>query len=251
MRLKCIGCDALARLIYLNAAYSVNIIDVSIFRLGLHTTPKELNKILQKEIDSVDSKRYDAIVLAYGLCGRSTEGLTARDIPLIIPRAHDCITIFLGGRDKYMQQQESCPGTYWYALDYVQRLDSTGGYVALGAGWTNTGTDIQSVYAEYVEKYGQDNADYLMEVMGAWQQHYQRAVYIDMGIGDGSQVEQMAKDEAVRRGWNFERIAGDMILIKRLFEGDWDETDFLRVNPGESIQMSMGEDIIRAIPAKR
>jgi len=40
--------------------------------------------------------------------------------------------------------------------------------------------DLQNVYAQYIQKYGQDNADYLMEVMGAWQQHYQRAAYVDL-----------------------------------------------------------------------
>ena len=102
---------------------------------------------------------------------------------------------------------------------------------------------MNDVYDEYVRKYGQDNADYLMEVMGAWQKHYKRAAYIEMGIGDGTEVEDKAKAEAERRGWVFDRVAGDMVLIRRLVEGDW-EDDFLIVRPGEQVKMTYDEGVI-------
>ena len=38
----------------------------------------------------------EAIVLAYGLCGRGTAGLRPLRHKLVIPRAHDCITVFMG-----------------------------------------------------------------------------------------------------------------------------------------------------------
>ena len=127
--------------------------------------------------------------MAYGLCGQATAGLTAKDVPVVVPRAHDCITIFLGGRERYNAEFEKQPGTYWYALDYMERDDGTGGSVGLGSGVGGG----QAVYEEYVEKYGKENADYLMEVMGAWQSHYKRAAFIDMGVGDGSKIERMAR----------------------------------------------------------
>jgi hypothetical protein len=104
-------------------------------------------------------------------------------------------------------------------------------------------TDINAVYEEYVEKYGEDNADYLMEVMGAWKDHYKRAVFIDMGVGDGSAVEAEAQGEADRRGWTFERMAGDIVLIRRLLAGDW-ERDFLVLEPGQQITMTYDAQII-------
>jgi len=82
-----------------------------------------------------------------------------------------------------------------------------------------------------------------MEVMGAWQKHYKRAAYIAMGIGDGSEVEAKARAEAERRGWVFDRVAGDMVLIRRLVEGDW-ENDFLIVQPGEQVKMTYDEGVI-------
>jgi hypothetical protein len=115
--------------------------------------------------------------------------------------------------------------------------DSTG--LALGAG----SGDIEAVYEEYVQKYGKDNADYLMEVMGAWQSHYQRAAFIDMGVGDGSRVEAQARSDAARRGWAFQRVPGDLVLIRRLLFGDWAE-DFLVLQPGERLAMTYDDEVI-------
>lgn len=244
MRIKCLGCDALARMIYLSAAQSPHIVDVSLFRLGLHRQPNDLQSRLQAEIDSAVGQNYDAVVMAYGLCGKATHGLTARDIPVVVPRAHDCITLFLGGRERYNDQHQNNPGTYWYVSDYIERGSMNGEKAVLGAAMDN-GESIEDVYDDYVAKYGKDNADYLMEVMGAWQSHYKRAVYIDMGVGHSEAVENQAREEATRRNWAFERMAGDLVLIRRLLFGDW-EHDFLVLQPGQRLAMTYNDDIICA-----
>lgn len=244
MRLKCIACDVLARPVYLSAAHSPHIVDVTLERFGLHLHPAELQRKLQAQIDSVGEEDiYDALVLAYGLCGKATEGLRGGEIPLVIPRAHDCITLFLGDRARYEDEFKACPGTYWYVQDYIQRGESEDIPLSIGA---NTIVDEAVVYADYVEKYGKDNADYLLEVMGAWQDHYERAAYIDMGVGEGKDVAQKARRDAEKNGWRFERLTGDLILIRRLLNGDWDEEDFLVLQPGQRIEMVGGEEVIRA-----
>ncbi len=108
---------------------------------------------------------------------------------------------------------------------------ATGAALSMGVG---SDTDLAAVYDEYVQKYGKDNADYLMEVMGAWQQHYRRAAFIDMGVADGAAVEARAQAEAARRGWTYDRLTGDLVLIRRLLQGDWEE-DFLLVPPGQQV----------------
>jgi hypothetical protein len=99
-----------------------------------------------------------------------------------------------------------------------------------------------------VEKYGKEKADYLMEVMGAWQSHYQRAVFIDLGIGDSTAVETQAQSEATQRGWAFERVAGDLVLIRRLLVGDWEE-DFLLLQPGQKITTVYNDDVVGCVQA--
>jgi hypothetical protein len=240
MKLKCLACDALARIVYLCAAQSPHVVDVELFQLGLHNTPADLRARLQGRIDAASGQGYDAVALAYGLCGQATAGLTAGGVPLVVPRAHDCITLFLGDRQRYQDEFQNHPGTYWYTQDYVERKDGASTALSLGSGLD---TDINAVYDEYVEKYGEDNANYLMEVMGAWQSHYKRAAFIDMGIGDSTPVEAVAQREATRRGWIYERVSGDLVLIRRLLAGDWDG-DFLRLEPGQQITMTYDDNVI-------
>ena len=243
MRLKTLTCEALARPVYWFAAQSPHIVDVELYRYGLHAKPDDLRARLQAQIDSVDAK-YDAIVLVYGLCGKATAGLTARNIPIVIPRAHDCITLFLGSRARYTDQFENKPGTYWYVQDYIERDDGTGASLSVS---TDPNNLMSATYEEYVSKYGEDNAAYLMEVMGAWQQHYQRAAYIDLGIGDGAAVQAKAEADAARRGWTFERLAGDTAIIRKLLWGEWSPNDFLTIRPGQTIQMSYDEHVVQAV----
>lgn len=231
MRLKCLTCEALARLVYLCAARSKHVIDVELFRLGLHQEPDDLRARLQERINDVAGEDYDAILLAYGLCGKATAGLVAPQIPLVIPRAHDCITLFLGDRQRYASEFSDNPGTYWYAMDYAQRSNGT---VSMGV---DAEEQTKETYDEYVAKYGKENATYLMEVMGAWKSHYNRAVFIDMGVGDATEVEAKTRADAAERGWTFERMAGDMVLIRRLLEGDW-HNEFACIPPGERVVMT-------------
>jgi hypothetical protein len=155
-RYLALTCEALARCVYAAAAESVPTVTVQLYRQGLHNTPKSLHVVLQEAIDSVPPGQYDAILLVYGLCGNSTVGLTARHTPLVMTRAHDCITLYLGSRERYGQEFDAYPGTYWYSLDFMERGEP-GSYAGLGA--TNLGL-LDEVYDDYVQKYGQDNADY-------------------------------------------------------------------------------------------
>ncbi len=241
MRLKCLGCEVLARELYFCAARSPHVVDIELFQQGLHDDPPGLQRKLQTHIDATIRQEYDAIVLAYALCGKATEGLKAKGVQLVIPRAHDCITLFLGSRERYQREFDGHPGTYWFANDYVERGRRAGSTLTMGSAGPNT--DTQGLYEQYVAKYGRDNADYLIEVMGAWSKHYNRAVFVDMGVGDATHAEQIARENAERRGWTFERIAGHLVLIRRLLEADW-EKDFLVLQPGEEVAISYDEQVI-------
>lgn len=243
MRLKCIACDVLARPVYLAAARSPHSVDVELKPFGLHLHPKNLLQTLQAELDQAGaSGLYDAVALAYGLCGNAANGLRAAGIPLVMPRAHDCITLFLGSRERYAQEFQTCPGTYWYVQDFVARSQDTS--VPLSIGGMTSG-DVDAVYAEYVEKYGRDNADYLMDAMKEWQAHYERAGYVDTGLGQEDEAVRRAQADAWQNGWRFERLAGDLTLIKRLLEGDWNE-DFLVLEPDQEVRATGDERIITA-----
>ena len=97
-------------------------------------------------------------------------------------------------------------------------------------------------------KYGEDNADYLMEVLGAWQVHYGRAAFVSMGVADEAASEAVAREQAERRGWAFERVEGNMILVRRLIDGDWGD-DMLTLQPGQRLAMSWDDEVVKAVAA--
>ncbi|MHB0875648.1 MAG: DUF1638 domain-containing protein [Anaerolineae bacterium] len=242
MRLRAIACEVLARPLYAAAVLSPHVVDFDLIDRGLHHDPDLLRAALQAKIDEVNGERYDAVALGYALCSNSTAGLVARGVPVVMPRAHDCITLYLGSRQAYAEEFNGNPGTYYYTADYTERMLTDG--VALGA---ITDSAIQKSYEEYVAKYGEENARYLMEVMGGWREHYKRAAFIAMGVGSDDYAAGKACEDADKNGWEFERLRGDARLLHKLLHGEWDE-EFLRVPPGEAIGVTYDEDIVRACP---
>ncbi len=250
LRLHAIGCEVLARPLSVCAARSPHVVDVSFLRRGLHDTPATLRGQLQAEIDAggAADPPYDATVLVYGLCGGATAGIAAAGIPLVVPRAHDCITIFLGSRERYERESAAHPGTYWYAGDDADRSaagrdDAALGLLGIGA---SSDAELRAVHAAYVERFGRDNADYLMEAMGAWRARYERAAFVDLGLDGSAEAERRAREEAASRGWRFERLAGELVLLRRLLAADWAD-DFLVLQPGQRLAMAYDADVVRAV----
>ncbi len=239
-------CTALARSVYAAAAASPQAITVTLLQQGLHNRPKNLRAILQEHIDALPAGQYDAVLLAYGLCGAATAGLTTRHTPLVLPRAHDCITLYLGSRARYQAEFEKHPGTYWYSVDYMERQDPASS-VGLGAAGIEAS---EAEYEKYVAKFGVETADLLIEELRRWSQHYTRAAFIDTGLGDPEPFEQQARQKAAREGWVFERVAGDRRLMNMLLAGDWPTDEFLVVPPGCTVHQAADERIVRALPAE-
>ena len=102
-KLKFIGCEIIYREACYLAATSAHRVDVQFLRKGLHDLETlTMRDLVQKAIDAVvETDGYEAILLGYARCNDGLVGVKARKIPLIIPRAHDCITFFFGSRAAY------------------------------------------------------------------------------------------------------------------------------------------------------
>ncbi len=198
MRLKLIACEILYREVCAAVARSTNQIDVEFLPKGLHDIGQEgMSRRLQEVLAAVDEARYEAVLFGYGLCSNGLVGLAARSIPLVIPRAHDCITLFLGGKDRYQEYFEGHPGVYFQTSGWIERGDSTQQRnpqsIAEKSGM------LQS-YDEMVAKYGEDNAKYLYGLLGDMTRNYRGIAFVEMGIEPDDRFERHAPPRGGRAG---------------------------------------------------
>ncbi len=235
-----VGCAVLQRELYLSASRSNNIINIKILPQGLHDVGEcKMSGALQTAINELPVDDCDGILLAYGLCNNGIRGLKAR-VPLVAPRAHDCITLLMGSKEKYKQHFNNNPGTYYRSIGWAEQDKSH-----LNNPDSTTTQLGMSTYEEYVEKYGEEDAEYLMETMGDWLKHYSKMAYIDTQTLSIDPHQAKAIEEAKKRGWQFESIQGNVNLLSRMMAGDWREEDFLVIPPGQSILPSHDDKIIK------
>lgn len=244
MRLKLIACEILYREFCAAIAESPNRVDVEFLPKGLHDmgqTP--MQRRLDEALQAVDDSFYDAVLLGYGLCSNGVLGLTARSCPLVIPRAHDCITLFLGSKERYLEHFEKSPGVYYKTSGWIERGD---GLEQLSGSSIQEKSGMSWTYEELVERYGEDNARFLSERLGDLTRNYAGLTFIEMGIEPDDRFERDTRELAAEQGWKYEKLTGDMVLIRQLLDGPWDEDRFLVVEPGSSVAASFDEMIVKA-----
>ncbi len=167
-------------------------------------------------------KPYDAILLGYGLCSNGIVGLTGT-IPVVVARGHDCITLLLGSRKRYRDYFDAHKGVYWYSVGWIENAPMP------------SRQRYEQLLAEYTEKYGPDNAQYLIEVEQTWIKEYKRAAFIDWRLPGTDEAKDYTKQCAASLNWEYDELEGDSRLFQRLLDGDWSEDDFLTVPPGHVI----------------
>ncbi len=251
-KFKFIGCEIIYREACLLAARSPDRVDVEFLRKGLHDleTADMVAKV-QETVDAVDPDEYEAILLGYARCNDGLVGVQAREIPLVIPRAHDCITLFFGSRNAYRAYHDAHPGTYFLTTGWSERNLGEGAedrsMPAYGRSGVMARLGLTDSYEELVAKYGCENAEYIIESVGGWEKAYTDLLYIEMGVCDEAPFIEQARERAAEKGWTFSRREGDWSLLERLFAGDWDE-DFVIVPPGGVIEARNDKRVLGVKP---
>ncbi|MEJ2597779.1 MAG: DUF1638 domain-containing protein [Anaerolineales bacterium] len=172
---------------------------VSFMDYGLHRVPVNLTWTVQGAIDSVEEP--SLIVLGYGLCGNGLNGIKSGQHTLLVPRADDCIAILLGSHKDYIREFEAIPGTYY-----------------LSKGWLESGSNPLQEYQEYVQKYGEESAQWVMDQQ---YQHYERLVLVAHNQEDLEKYRPQALEVAKyceRWGMRYEEILGSEIYVQRLVD---------------------------------
>ena len=247
MRFRLISCEIFAREMCDAVVRSPHRVDIEFLPNGLHDIGAEgMLARLQEAVDRCEGAAYDAILLGYGLCNNGIVGLFSRSHQVVVPRAHDCITLFFGSRERYLEYFHSRPGTYFMTSGWLERGRDAGELTQLSI-QHRMGMDLS--YEELVARYGEDNAAYLRETLCDTLRNYGRLTYIHMGIEPDDRFERESRALAAERGWTFEAVDGDMGLIRRMLAGRWDEADFLVVPPGWQVRAAHDGAILRAEPA--
>lgn len=230
-----VACRVLEAEIGAVAADARHIVRREWFDIGLHDRPERLRGNLTAAIARAEAdSSVEQVVLAYGLCGLALVGLAPRRCTLVVPRAHDCLTLFLGDRERYAETMRREPGTYWYS-----------------PGWNREkrvpGPDREATLRkEYTARFGAEQAESLLEAERGTFAHHTCAGYTDLGLPGDDAHRRYAEACARSMGWRFEHHRGDPALLRALLHGPWDAGRFLVVTPGEQIEHSVDAAIVRA-----
>jgi hypothetical protein len=246
MKLKLISCEVFYREMCSVVARSPHQVDAEFLPKGLHDVGSaKMRQRLQDAIDQAGATDYEAVLLGYALCNNGIHKLEARRRPLVVPRAHDCIAIFFGSRKRYADYFVENPGTYYRTTDWIERRENLDELKQISI-MRQAGLD--NSFGELVEKYGEDNALYIYEQLYQNTRHYNQLTFIEMGVEPDGSFEQQAREEAKERDWTFEKEPGDINLLQRLVNGDWDGDDFLVVEPSHRIMAKYHEGVIESEP---
>lgn len=190
----------------------------------LHNTPKKLTATLQAHIDTIAEP--SNIIVGYGLCGNALVGVKAGVHRLIIPRTHDCVAIFLGSHQRYVQRFFASPNTYY-----------------LTKGWIDARDEPLSDYHDLVKEFDEDSADYIFDMK---YKHYRKVCLV--GFSQQELDEYRGRARAVADfmdkrfgGVVLEETLGSTALIETLVgmpARDSDE-EFVVIAPGGEITMDM------------
>ena len=133
----------------------------------------------------------------------------------------------LGSRKRYQDYFDSHRGVYWYSPGWIED------------GKQPSKERFEETLREYTEKYGADNAAYLMEMQEGWMKEYSWATYVDWDLPGTEEYKQYTRRCAEFLKWNYDEVPGDPGLLQRMLDGQWDPEEFLIVSPGQSIAQDL------------
>ncbi|EGW36539.1 DUF1638 domain-containing protein [Desulfosporosinus sp. OT] len=181
---------------------------------GLHNFPAQLKERIQQEIDQISG--VENILLLFGYCGNSIEGLIAAQARLVVPKVEDCISLLLGGNQTRLAFSRETPAFY------------------LTDGWLRYEKNIYWEYEQCLKKYGEAKSLRIFRAMFA---HYSNLNFIDTGSYDLKSVMNKTAEWAGKLNLKQGIVPGTLRLITKAFKEEWDE-DFLIVPPGVPLHIN-------------
>jgi hypothetical protein len=209
--------------------------------MGLHDHPAGLREAVQAEIDRLERQPgVERILLAYARCGEGLAGIVAGRAPLVIPRADDCVTLFLGGGEAAREFRRKHPDWYFASPGWARggRLPGPG-----------RERELRELYRE---RYDDDEevVDELLEADRETFQHYTTlgCLRTSRDPSDETALREACQECAAAMGWKLETMPGQTGQLRALLEGPWPDDRFLTVHPGQKIIPANDERVLTTAP---
>ncbi|WP_413831462.1 DUF1638 domain-containing protein [Desulfobacula sp.] len=220
-------------------------IEYKFLEAGLHNNPKLLKEKLQAAIDEICATDLcDRIIIGYGICGKGTIGIQSGSVPLVIPKVHDCVALFLGGDQAYKREFKKYPGTYYLSAGWCEEKTEP---ISQRKQWVYFG-DKKLNFNDLVEKHGQDAAEHTFDFLNSWQKNYQRAAFIETGAKTSPKYEKLALEMASEYKWKYDKINGSGELIGKMLTAFDSTSDILFVPPEHVIGFDAIQSTLSANP---
>lgn len=211
MKTVIIACRTLEDEIKLAQKRAGTCFPVEYIESGLHERPKKLHEKVQALLGRLDA---DRILMCLGQCGNSLSGVRNGCFELIMPKTDDCLSLLIGS-----------------SLEKA-RIAATDKAFFMTDGWLRGESTIMSQYAKSVEKYGEDTAFSILEMM---YEHYETLGLIDTGTAPMDALWQSTEDVAKLLGLARKTYPGTLAFVEQLLTGPWPPEKFIIKAPHEEI----------------
>jgi len=238
MNLKLICCKPMESDILKIAQKSNQKIDIEVIDMKYHEKPEELNLFLQKSIDNT-KENYNALLLCMGLCSKGTAGLLSKHIPVVIIKAHDCITFSLGSKEKYKEIFNKNAGTYYFTKGWLENIHAENSSMSI-LDEDNRAKRLKIL----TEEYGDDNADFLLEMETSWISHYNRALFIKDDLENNEKEIKILEQIVADSNWKLDFEEKKYDILEKFLNGEWDSSEFIVLNAGEEVFETGDENIL-------
>ena len=167
----------------------------------LHIDPDRLLATVTEKIRSMEDE-VPAVLLGYGRCQAMDRLPKDIKVPVLWPAADNCIGILLGQK-RYEEELRREAGTWFFT-----------------PGWTEMGMDFvfhELQISQMADKFIARGKD-PMELAHRMLKDYTRGLYIDMAVGDQTELLQKAREISREFGFRLERTCGSLTLLEETLE---------------------------------
>ena len=236
MRLKLISCGMFEREVYLAVSRSPNQIQLELLPANLHQlTAREILRGVQNLVERIDRTQFQAVLLFCGACKNSLAGLHASAVPIVLPRAHDCISLLLEAPKAPLRRART---NYGFTADFGEAARAS--FPASASGF----------WMAPVKETASELTELILEREWKWREHLSPGPV--RGASCAARFSRWgapqigtprAGPNRWRRPWPRSK---PLPLLQRLVNGYWSHDDFLVVLPGWQTVLEPGRNQLGA-----